>query len=237
MSLVLPAGNDPLSVRPPEQRRFENALSKKAAETGALRRAITPWAGPFPDEVLEATIFHCGLYYRACLPETKSRRSRANLKRDIKKATRLTERLAAAVRAVSSSRDPTMRRWLDPVLHAYFQGRDGLPRNLLDPGLVHALDELWCRLALLDQALPDDVGGNRPALAFAELLNWLAGIYRSVAMAETVSTSTAGPFFPYVLTVLDLLKATAAQFPKAHFDFPSTDEALRKALTRTQPRR
>jgi hypothetical protein len=235
--VLFPTGHDPLSVRPPEQRLFDRALRKETTKMKALRRAITPWAGAFFEEVLESTIFHCGLYYNACLPHTLPRRSRAALKGNIKKAVALTKRLAEVLRALSSSRDPAMHRWLDPVLDASFEAHDALPRNLLDPGLVHALDELWRRLALLDQALPDDRGGNPRQLAFADLAVWLTGIYCSVTPSSRPSPlSTTGHFFRYAAAVVDLLNATTRRFPKARFDLPPNDEALRKALGRVLPR-
>lgn len=234
MSLSVPAGLNPLSAPSPEQRQFENALRKNGAAMGTLRRAVARWAGNFSEEVVEATIFHCGLYYRACLPAAQSRRSRAKLKREIEKATDLTARLAPLLRAIWGSRDTTVQRWLNPVLGANFYERDGLHGNSLDPGFVHGLDELWRRLALLGQALPDDPGGNRPALAFEELTNWLAGIYCTVTMAETAPTSMRGLFFRYVAAAVDLLKAATPQFPKAKFDLPPSDEALRKALGRAR---
>jgi hypothetical protein len=150
------------------------------------------------------------------------------------------QELAEVLRTVSSSHDPTTRRWLDPILGAYFEARDGLPRNLLDPGLVHALDELWRRLTLLDQSLPEDRGGNPKQLAFAELAGWLAGIYCTMIEApRPPSLSTTGQFFRYVAAVVELLNDTTPRFPKARFDLPPNDEALRKslgrALVRTQP--
>lgn len=223
-----------------ELQRFERALRSKSTELDALRREIRKWAGPYSDAVINSTFFHCQLYYGACLPHSFSRRSRARLTSDIRKATRLADQFIAALRAVWNSRDRTVLRWLDPVLSAYFDGSDRLPRNLLDPGFLHALDELWRRLALLDQALPRDVGGNRPQLAFSELARWLAGIYCSVAVIDSVPTTTTGGFFRYAAAVVDLLKSKATRFPKAQFDFPQNDEALRKALhraLRTQPAR
>jgi hypothetical protein len=223
-----------MSARASEQQQFENALRKNATAMGMLRRAVARWAGNFSNDVVEATIFHCGLYYCACLPAAQSRRSRSKLKRDIRKATNLTARLAPLLQAIWGSRDTTVQRWLDPVLGAYFRQRDGLHGSSLDPSFVHGLDELWRRLALLGQALPDDPGGNRVALAFNELTSWLAGIYCTVTMTEAAPTSMREPFFPYVAAVVDLLKGARRLFPKAEFDLPPSDEALRKAIGRTR---
>jgi hypothetical protein len=231
MSLVYPAGHNPLAARAPAQKRFEYALHRQSAKMGALCRAVKPWAGSFSDEIIKATIFHCGLYYLASLPEAGPRRSRAKLKADIRRATDLTERLAVRLRAVWNSRDQTTRHWLDPSLDAYVQGHDGLIFNSLDPGLVRALDELWRRLALLGQALPDDRGGPRKALAFRDLVDWLAGIYCTITSA---STPPPRMFIPYVAAVRDLLAVTAPEFPRAHFDLPPSDEALRKVLQRVR---
>jgi hypothetical protein len=239
---LLSISSDKLLVRSPEQRRFEQALNGRSTKIDTLRRtlrrAVKPWGGLATAEIIKATIFHCGLYYCACLPDAAPRRSRAKLKGDITKAANLAGRLAPALRRVWNSRNPTVRHWLAPVADTQFHAGDGLATGgPLDPGLLRVIDEVWRRLALLDQALPADIGGTRKALAFIDLANWLAGIYCQVAGIQSAPTATTGDFFRYIAAVVDLLGAVAVRFPKAEFDFPSNDEALRKALARIASRR
>jgi hypothetical protein len=238
---IVPIIEDVLTTRPPEQRRFETALRQREKEMAVLRRAIEPWSRLVAGEIIEATLFHCGLYYSACLPAAASRRSRANLNTEIVKSARLADQLLTGLRPIWNSRDPTVRHWLAPVIdRPSAAADDGLQTKWFDPPFVSDLDQLWRRLALLGRALPQDIGGPRPALAFGELVIWLAGIYRQITGAAQAPRSKSGHFFRYVAAVADLLRATAYRFPKATFDLPPNDEALRAALRRmasprTQP--
>lgn len=222
-----------MSVRPDEQHRFDSALRKNAKGIRNIKQAILLWSDElYLDQILESTLFDCGLYYSACLPEAQPRRSRAPLKRSIKKANALAEELVWLLRQVWDSRDPTVRRVLEPVLDQYVRGRDGIPREALAPPLLNALDELSLRLALLEQALPNDIGGQLPQSAFAELAQSLAGIYCTITLARTAPTSKRERFYKYVAAVTDVIAAVKRQFPRARFDLPVGKDALPKALSR-----
>ena len=238
---IVPIIQDVLTTRPPEQRRFETALRRREKEMAALRGAIEPWsrlvAGEI-GEIVEVTLFHCGQYYSACLPAAAPRRSRARLNAEIVKAARLADQLLTALRPIWNSRDPTVRHWLAPVIERpSAAAADGLQTNWVDPPFVSDLDQLWRGLACLSQALPLDIGGPRPALAFDELAIRLAGIYCEITGAAQAPRLKSSPFFRYVAAVADLLRTTADRFPKATFDLPPNDEALRKALGRLASRR
>jgi len=234
---LVPIRFDTLSTRPPEQQQFEQALGRQAARIAALRGAVRPWGCWMTDPIVEATIFHCGLYYLACLPNGAPRRSRATLKAEIAKAVDLADRLVTVLRPIWNARDPTVHSWLAPVIGTPGRADDGVPSHPLDPALLYSLDALWRVLALLDRALPADVGGTRRAIAFTDLVNWLAGIYCEAARVKVAPLKTKGHFFRYVASVADLLRSVAGRFPAAAFDLPGNDEALRKALSRMVSRR
>jgi hypothetical protein len=221
---TLPAGHHPLAVRPREQQQFEATLTRKRQKMSALWRAITPWIldASAREIIIDVTIYYCGRYYLDCLPDTVEG-SRARLARRIKRAAGLTERLATELRAIHAAREPTVQTWLGPLLTLYLPNLDGLRLATVDPGFVLGLDELWRVLALLDQALPYDRGGTRRAVAFRRLVRALHGI---------CSQFGGKNFAAYMGAVVDLIRATAPAFPRARFDLPPTDEALRKAQTR-----
>ena len=241
-SSIVPIIGDVPRTRSPEQQRFELALRRQKVRLAAVRHAVQPWGGPSTVEIVEATVLRCGRYYdEACVLQVAERRSRATVKAEIAKAADLADRLSNALRSVWTSRDPAVHDWLEPVVATRLGSGDGIPTHPLDPALLRSIHELWRRLALLDQALPNDAGGPRPAVAFSDLVRALARIYCDAAGTEIAPISTKDRFFRYVGAVTDLLRSVSVQFPTAKFDLPrGDDEALRKLLVRlssgrTQP--
>jgi len=248
-SSIIPV-SDALADLSPDQKRFEQALQGEKTRIAALCKTIRPWGGSRITEIVDATVFHCGLYYAECLPRSAPRRSRAKLKAEIRKAVALADRLSTALRSIWSSQDPTVYEWLAPVMLTRWSAGDGIRHvQPLDPALLRSLDELRRCLAQLDQALPDDRGGRRTAVAFENLVRWLAGIHchftGSVSAgslfgyvaAKAAPISTKGHFFRYVGAVAELLQSVQNRFPAAKFDLPSGNDALRKSLERLAARR
>jgi len=60
----------------------------------------------------------------------------------------------------------------------------------------------------------------------------MAGIYCTITLAQTAPISKRERFYKYVAAVRDVIAAVKDQFPKARFDLPLGEDALRKALSR-----
>jgi len=157
------------------------------------------------------------------------------------------------MRQLWRSGDPAVRQILGPLATPYPRG-DGLPvvsivlrpespqaedqpPNVIgDPGVVVLLEEMRRRVELLATALPADVGGRRPSVVFAQLEQWLEGIYSEItgqpARFSGRAGARAGRFFRFVKAVVAWLSDAASDLSGVKFDLPATEDALRMALHR-----
>jgi hypothetical protein len=238
-----PIKDMPPGALPPDWTVKERSPSEEAA----FRQEISRY-------VLDTTLYHCWLYYRAFLPEGDAdvRRSRAAVIATAERASKLAGELATAMRRLWRSGDPAVQQIFAPLAAQYPRGdglpvvsivlppempqRDEPPHIIGDPGFVVMLEEMRRQVELLAAALPADVGGRRPSVVFEELAVWLAGIYSGVtglpAQVSTRAGAREGQYFRFVKAVVGWLNDAAPELGDVKFDFPATDDALRMVLHR-----
>jgi hypothetical protein len=167
---------------------------------------------------------------RSSQSDARVRSSRAALKRELRKSANLAAKLKASAWLLWKSGEPT----IDQVLQDFqdftlWQSWQSMHSSGI--AWVAALDEFANRTLLLADALPDDAGGPRRAVAFDELLLVLAHYYRTLARERGQSLSEK-QFFDFAAEVTDLVRSVAERRPAASIMAPPNDRALRERLRR-----
>jgi hypothetical protein len=162
--------------------------------------------------------------------------SRAVLKEELKKSSRLATELKLSANLLWQSREPAVVKSFSGFV-GWQPWQSPCPMHPSGIPWVALLDEFAKRTEHLLNKLPDDRGGPRAELAFDDFLIALADYYRALLRKRNVAPDDK-QFVEFAEVTTDTLRKVRAQLPGADFlRLPPTKEALRKRLLRLNKKR
>ena len=162
--------------------------------------------------------------------------SRAVLKEELKKSSRLATELKLSANLLWQSRERAVRKSLSGLVE-WQTWQSSRPMHPSGIPWVALLDEFAERTKNLVNKMPDDRGGPRDAIAFDEFLVGLGGYYRTLVRERNQALDT-NQFVEFAWAATDTLRKVCAQLPGADvLRLPPSKEALRKRLLRLNKNR
>ena len=166
-----------------------------------------------------------------CNSEPRVWNSRALLKNELRNAARLATKLKECSDLLWRSPELSVIENLHDLV-AWQDWQLSGPMHKSGVPWIALLDEFANRAIWLAQALPNDKGGPRQAIAFDELLVGLADYYRAWARKYDQQLNE-DQFFQFAEAVTDTLRKVRPQLPDAaSLRLPPAKGALRKRLLR-----
>ena len=161
--------------------------------------------------------------------------SRAVLKRELRSAAVLSEKLEASAARLWKSTDPCDRQ--APPSFRGDVAALAISATTHPSGIawIDLINEFALTTRLLADTLTDDSGGPRPAMAFDHLVIGLADYHRQ--LGRNGWSGSGDHFFRFIGAVVDVLRNVEPKLPAARFKLPHTDRALRMRLHRLASRR
>ena len=170
------------------------------------------------------------VFYIDSLPRAKIKVSRKALKKELRRAAKLSRDLEESAARIWSSGERSVVTELGEFVE-WQAWQSSRPMHRSGIGFVGALDEFATRTGRLADELPNDVGGYPPAKSFDDLTKGLAMYYRELSKNEP-TTSANDPFFRLMTEVVDVLREVESKLPAAQFRLPTDEKALGMRLHR-----
>ena len=174
-------------------------------------------------------------FYCNSLPEAATMASRAVLKRELRSAAVLSEKLEASAARLWKSTDPVIGKHLHRFAGMWQPWQSARPTHPSGIAWIDLINEFALTTRLLADTLTDDSGGPRPAMAFDHLVIGLADYHRQ--LGRNGWSGSGDHFFRFIGAVVDVLRNVEPKLPAARFKLPHTDRALRMRLHRLASRR